>query len=747
MEKGVVAFLFLTMFLLGNSVNVRGAVVLHRSFEPSSPKVYETAYNYTYVTSFGNYTFDKQTGAFQYTFVNGTVLAPSVRFILQFNASGSWEDFNLTTPVFTIVSDDELRFLQNVMNHSINLRYIIVSAVFSNESAPKLSLTYDVPAQANFTFRVVFKVTVPQAWEYLIDKTGQYTQIPKNKPLSLTTDKVRIIKNPEASLLRLLVDWSDYGETEVLLKGSTITVIFPEGKKQVDPTVIGESSQRDPIGYQFQRKLWYMAGRYWVFYSDGSKIVYKHSKTGNSGNWSDPITVRTGVDNGFYFSITFNGTYLHYALAGGQDNPLRYRMGTPLSNGTIVWADSEQNILNPTSFGILHRPSITTDSNGYPIIGYTNQTASQDTYPFVVKSDQNNGTWNTASGYPYQLSTTSDVYWQTLVVPLTSGDFYVFYVRDGKPIRGKLNNGSWQSEESTTNSIFESGDFCAVNINSDIHLVWVNKTTYEIVYAKRDSSTGWQTEISLGPGRFRSPPTITADGSDLYVFWEVLGVYYFKGFVNNQWDDTITWFTTTYGARLRSLNSFYRSTDNIKAIAWSTETTPYSVMFKQFSYVKVVSSFTIYNTNKDYPILSESWDAPNWLLSFITKGNVTIDVGDYGMPKRVVVNNDIWTDWNYDEANKQVNIYNIASQVKVYWRIDEGGGGGGGVLPPLPPEPPSVPTVAPDITVYGSLILLGTVVTAVVVSQMRREKTVKQLFRNRVKRRSGLRDRWRRRYG
>ena len=726
--------------------------MLHRSFEPSSPKVYETAYNYTYVTSFGNYTFDKQTGAFQYTFVNGTVLAPSVRFILQFNASGSWEDFNLTTPVFTIVSDDELRFLQNVMNHSINLRYIIVSAVFSNKSAPKLSLTYDVPAQVNFTFRVVFKVTIPQAWKYFINEAEQCVQIPRTKPLSFIADRVRIIRNPEASALRLLVDWTDYGESLVMLKGSTVSVFFPGNMSKIDPTVASETASFFPIPEPRQRGLWYMVGRYWMFYSDGTNLVYKHSKTGNDGNWSNPITLRTGPDANFgdHFAFTFNGTYLHYVFVSvTAGDPLRYRMGKPLSNGTIIWLDDEQDILNLPVDDTIREATITTDSNGYPIISYAYKNGTTSgIYPCVIKSSQNNGTWNTASGYPYRLTMIDNTYgWDTLVIPLSSEDFYVLYMA-AENSKGRLNdNGEWQTEETITN-YFSKGRPCAVSINGDIHLVWLNTTTYEIVYAKRDVN-GWQSEISLGTGDHNTYPTITADGTNLYVFWEVDGVFYLKGYINGKWDSTMIWFTApSYPAMY--LNSLYSAYNDIKAIAWSKESSPFSVMFEQFNYTKTVSSFTINNTDTTYPILNASWDASNWLLSFSTKGNVTINIGDpryQFAPKRVVVGTNIHQDWSYNSDTHVLSIYNIASQVKVYWRIDEGGGGGGGVFPPLPPEPPSVPTVAPDITVYGSLILLGTVVTAVVVSQMRREKTVKQLFRNRVKRKSGLRDKWRRRYG
>jgi len=160
---------------------------------------------------------------------------------------------------------------------------------------------------------------------------------------------------------------------------------------------VGTSTTIDSTQIALQRKSFYANGRYWVFYDDGSYLVYRTSTDGSS--WSSATNV-VSIGSGSAFSIWFDGTYLHYVYSGGY---LYYRHGTPNSDGSITWSAAEQQV--STTYNQAWRPTISTDSNGYVWIGYADQWSTS--YPFVIKSGNNDGTWGTTpSGFPYQLSST-----------------------------------------------------------------------------------------------------------------------------------------------------------------------------------------------------------------------------------------------------------------------------------------------------------------------------------------------------
>ena len=180
----------------------------------------------------------------------------------------------------------------------------------------------------------------------------------------------------------------------------------------VDPSTIGTSSSSNAPYRSFQRKSFYANGLFWVFYSDGTNMVYRTSSDGST--WSSASTVRASGD-GTQFSTYFDGTYISYAMLptySGSDT-IYYRRGAPNSDGTITWSASEQTVGTSSYTTAV---SIGVDSSGYPYIAYR---AQSPRYCFVTKSSTNNGAWTTASGYPLQLTTVAG-YWATIVVPLTN---------------------------------------------------------------------------------------------------------------------------------------------------------------------------------------------------------------------------------------------------------------------------------------------------------------------------------------
>jgi hypothetical protein len=108
------------------------------------------------------------------------------------------------------------------------------------------------------------------------------------------------------------------------------------------PSLVGTGSAYYPTSYPFQRKTFYANGRFWVFYSDGTNIVYKTSTDGMT--WSEATTVRAGA-YGYYFSVWFDGTYVHYAVGRSSvGEALFYRRGTPNADGTITWSTTAEEV-------------------------------------------------------------------------------------------------------------------------------------------------------------------------------------------------------------------------------------------------------------------------------------------------------------------------------------------------------------------------------------------------------------------
>jgi len=302
------------------------------------------------------------------------------------------------------------------------------------------------------------------------------------------------------------------------------------------PGVVGTSTSPSATSYPYQRKDFYDEGRYWVFYSNGSHMVYKTSVDGDS--WSNETLVCVGV-GGNFFSLDFDGTYVHYART--DTTSVYYCKGDPLSNGTVSWLTTEQTANTDSIWS----GTVCVDSSGYPFISYVNGSGS-DWSPWVTKSSLNNGTWSVAGGFPYQLNSTTTPDWTTTVVPMSSNRVYAIYA-SADAIYGKLwSSVAWGSEETiTTEDVFHMS---AVNYGDTVHFVYANSTTYEIIYHKRTYGSGWGSQqILVEPGT-GACAVLSVDDSTGYVtaVWVTIDACYSKTYDGSSWSATTTWFTETY---------------------------------------------------------------------------------------------------------------------------------------------------------------------------------------------------------
>ena len=285
------------------------------------------------------------------------------------------------------------------------------------------------------------------------------------------------------------------------------------------PSSVGTSTDSTANFTPHQRKSFYANGRFWVFWSDGSNMVYATSTDGSS--WTNKATVRACAYGG-YFSIWFDGTYLHYAYA--NNSQISYRRGTPISDGSITWSADEQTV--STTYNSAVGPVVSVDSNGYVWIGYKDYDSGNNKhYPYVIKSGNNDGTWGTTpSGFPYKLSATSSSSWRASPIPLTGGKMLAIYAYSYAPLKVMRWTGSgWGSERTGTSNAYYGYYISAVAEGDDVHIVFLKSSGYDILYVKYTysaDSLGGEVTVQAG-ATSTSVPVLSRDpsSSTLYVFY------------------------------------------------------------------------------------------------------------------------------------------------------------------------------------------------------------------------------------
>jgi hypothetical protein len=449
----------------------------------------------------------------------------------------------------------------------------------------------------------------------------------------------------------------------------------------VDPSVVGTSTSSYATRYPFQRKSFYANGRFWVFYSDGTNMVYRTSTDGST--WTSATAVRTAsFGNGF--SIWFDGTYLHYAYAFGTQ--IYYRRGAPNSDGSITWSAAEQTV--STTYNNAYYPMVSVDSNGYVWIGYMEYTGTYY-YPYVIKSGNNDGTWGTTpSPFPYPLSTSSSLYWRVSVIPLTSGKMLAVYAKLSTTISARKWDGSaWGTEVATTSAIYYGYDYSAVAQGDDVHLAFLKGTGYDILYTKYSyASNSFSAETTLVSGAtYTSDPVISIDTStnDLYVFaatettnqpsgWTANHIYYIKYTASTgQWGSWTDWIDETSEVLTGSdkLTCFYKAYGARIGLVYMTNTTsPYNVKFaflppqKLNLRIKDTNGNTINGATALVSQISGLSDSDGW-VNFTLIQNSTVSV--------IVKYQDVWVNGTFTvtmDSDKTIdvicNVYQLTIQVQ-----------------------------------------------------------------------------------
>ncbi len=367
-------------------------------------------------------------------------------------------------------------------------------------------------------------------------------------------------------------------------------------------STVGTSTVATAPEDSFQRKSFYAAGRFWVFWSDGTNIVWATSTDGIT--WSAKQTAIAGVQ-GYLFSLWYDKArnFVHFVYCSGAQNAsLWYRRGEPLSNGNITFAFDWQNVGFHSNCWI-NFPTVGVDSDGYPYIGYRIYNGSS-VLAFCTKSSTNDGTWTTAAGFPYQLTTVTAgtrEYFTTVVPLLSKKMLFVFcnynnYYCYSREYDGA---GNWGAIELVFGGTMYYYSYGVIADGDDAHIVFLEYVAPNaIVYhEKRTHGVGWgaATDVS-GVVATSSYPCASISNGILYAFW--LGptakkAYYRIRNANGTWNSIVEWFTETddFTGGFDSENCFQESLGSQIGMAFESKTvSPYNI---RFAFIQTVSAPTV----------------------------------------------------------------------------------------------------------------------------------------------------------
>ena len=586
------------------------------SFEPQMLADYPSGGYLTWNTTYGLYTMDKS--LYWFSFKDRYGVQQVSKSVFWINTTATIDIAKIVNVQATVKNDTvfQVKYSATYKGGGLTKDTVIgnftVTHTFSRDQKPKISVQFVKDAawsQGGLgDFNIVWVLLPTKAFLKIneisaVDYTA-YTSMINIKEATVKEDKKCEVGGSADPVTWTgswsLTVWDDVDGTSVIYAGldkvfgsKGVTVVFPVNDGEIDPSTVGTSTSSLATYYPFQRKSFYANGRFWVFFSDGTNMVYCTSTDGTT--WSTATTVRA-CSSGAYFSIWFDGTYLHYAYAPGTNGgDLMYRRGTPNADGTITWSTASEVIAYDATYqsGVvaeqINYPFVSVDSNGYPFIAFKYYDAVGLTGSFTVtKSSTNDGTWTTATGFPKDLSLSSI---PGIVIPLTSGKMLAVYASDSAPVNAtKWDGSAWGTEVATTSSIYSSFYLSAVAQGDDVHLTFLKSTGYDILYVKYTySSNSFGSETTLQAGATStSAPVLSIDTTtnNLYVFWAgyptANHIYYRKYTASTStWETAVDWITETALTDNDRLTCFYQAYGRKIGLVYMTGT----VYYVKFAYL------------------------------------------------------------------------------------------------------------------------------------------------------------------
>jgi hypothetical protein len=331
--------------------------------------------------------------------------------------------------------------------------------------------------------------------------------------------------------------WIEFSQTLTFSKSTTVAV---------DDTTLTTAIASGP-----QHRVFYICGRWWVFYSDGTDIVFRTST--NYSTWSGKTPVLSGISNmrnvdfdiergkyGADYGLFFIHCIWHDGVNG---DPLKYKRGEMKADGTITWS-ADQTIETQAGLAMTY-PAIRVSSESYPAVIYQ---LSQK--PRVAINANRDGTWSNRSGYPQNLSETTSSTHMGTITRLSAGKLVFFYFYNAAIIRCKEwdPSGGLSGPIDVSSSTIASAFYVGVSgflQNDESRIVFNKSSSNNLIAITKKWNTAAEVEVIIRSGSSSStcPCLIVISNGDEYVFYAISNhIYYLKySAVAKTWDAEVDW--------------------------------------------------------------------------------------------------------------------------------------------------------------------------------------------------------------
>jgi len=495
-----------------------------------SPHLISTGQAYTFQTSFGDYSFNKSTPyVFSLRSRSGTPLTRGSMFFVNSSASLLPGATNVT-----MLADNGLVVNYSLMAGSRIVGVLTLTVSFTTSTRPKFTASLaQTPSWTYGDFNILWMTVPAQRW---LSPTGQSPALDMQGQTSTISAGLSIDVGPypDRSSWRewLTTDWKDAGGGTVQVSqatmgsvnGKAFTIMFPTNRAKIDPTQVGSTTDwMGATGWPTQRKTFSYGGYYFLFWHDGSNIVYSSSNNGVS--WSPPYSTGSGISSSWGFSLATLGSTV--GLAWYQYDPVLGKVVFLLSEkgtiigGSIAWTGVNAPIATYYSIPDPSRPlSMTISQNGTFWVAGVWQDSSANYRDWIYYS--NDG----SSFHPslnYTVSCPTNPQETIVLTPLFRGN--IMALSSGPcdtSVHWRTWNSigwSWSPPQNVTLGTNDGLYSATTSPDGSVHLAY-SVAFNQIKWADYDNSTS---QWTLGGTIYNGSsgyPTISSDAlGNLYAFW------------------------------------------------------------------------------------------------------------------------------------------------------------------------------------------------------------------------------------
>jgi len=244
-------------------------------------------------------------------------------------------------------------------------------------------------------------------------------------------------------------------------------------------TTVGTTTNTD--GFRGNLGPFYIQGRYWLFWVDGTNFVWSHST--DLSSWAAKQTAIASLNDVWKESVSCDGTYFHIAYVGASSH-IYYVRGTPASDGSIAFGTARD------TGGIGTYPDVCA-SGSHVYITYLS--AAQK--PTVIRNDDATSvdTWTTTTGFPVLISNTATSECSRILPKSDGGVFTIYAVSNHIKLKTCATDATLGGEESCSLSFDSSSmfDVTGGGIAGVIAFAYRDANSGNMLYRERSSGGTW----------------------------------------------------------------------------------------------------------------------------------------------------------------------------------------------------------------------------------------------------------------